>query len=241
MQTVDHRPPHELAGLVDIWCVLTREMDKAPDFYQERLRAGDRVFLYIACWPTPPHANFYIDIPAINHRVLFWQARQVGATGFLYWSTTWWAGLPGPTDTDGPHFPARPVKCADLGTYHSFKVNGDGILIWPGPDLTPWPSLRLEVIRDGIEDYEYHVLLDACVEKAKRLPPAKRPPAAILEQAETLRRVPKTISRTFADFTKAPEAILARRKALGDMIERLLETLGEQPPPKAFTWSRRGR
>ena len=42
------------------------------------------------------YANFFIDRPATEHRVLFWQARQVGATGFLYWCACWWQGLPTP-------------------------------------------------------------------------------------------------------------------------------------------------
>ena len=47
-------------------------------------------------------------------------------------------------------WPEVPIHFKDLGTAQSFKVNGDGVLLYPGPGLTPYPSLRLEVIRDGI-------------------------------------------------------------------------------------------
>jgi hypothetical protein len=39
------------------------------------------------------------------------------------------------------------------------RAHGDGLLIYPGPDSQPLSSLRLEAIRDGLEDYEYLYLL----------------------------------------------------------------------------------
>jgi hypothetical protein len=37
--------------------------------------------------------------------------------------------------------------------------NGDGQLIYPGLDGEPWSSIRMECIRDGIEDFEYFAIL----------------------------------------------------------------------------------
>ena len=225
MQTVNQSVPEALVWLVDIWCPLSARVD--DDFYRARKQAGDTLWIYICCGPKPPHANFFIDEPAIDHRVVFWQARQAGATGFLYWCVCWWEGLPGPT-SDKPHFPDVPVVLKDqAGTLLRLGVNGDGILIWPGPDMTPYPSLRLEVVRDGIEDYEYLALLERCVEKAKALPQDRRPPQEVIEKAEELCRVPEEISRSLTDYTKDPAPLLARRKAVGDMIERLTAVLND--------------
>jgi Glycoside hydrolase 123, catalytic domain/Carbohydrate family 9 binding domain-like/Glycoside hydrolase 123 N-terminal domain len=227
MQTVNHTPPEELAGLVDIWCPLSARVD--DPFYAERKKAGDTLWTYVCCSPKPPHANFFVDQPAIDHRMVFWQARQWGATGVLYWCICWWEGLPGPA-SEGPHFPDAPVQLDQAGTYTRLGTNGDGILVWPGPDMTPYPSLRLEVVRDGIEDYEYLALLERCVRKAKALPEAQRPSAAILEEAEALCTVPATISESLTDYTKDPETLLEQRKAVGDMIETLVQVLGGEPP-----------
>ena len=103
----------------------------------------------------------------------------------------------------------------------SYKVNGDGVLVWPGPNFTPYSSIRLEVIRDGIEDYEYLALLSHLVEQVSALPLARRPGRDLIEEAEALARVPDTISRSLTDYTKDPRVIFQRRRQIGDMVERL--------------------
>lgn len=231
MQTVNNRIPTELAGSVDIWCPLSARLSEGMEFYRQRLTAGDTLWLYVCCAPKPPYANFFVDEPAIDHRILFWQARQAGATGVLYWCVCWWDGLPGPGNGQ-PAFPQVPIRFADhLATYKSFGDNGDGLLVWPGPDMTPYPSIRLEVVRDGIEDYEYLALLERCVRAAAALPAERRPPA--LASARALCGVPAEISRTFIDFTKDGAVLLARRTAVADAIEELLPAIGSQPPPEA--------
>ncbi|MBN2311815.1 MAG: DUF4091 domain-containing protein [Candidatus Hydrogenedentes bacterium] len=227
MQTVNHTPPEELAGLVDIWCPLSARVTE--DFYQARKAAGDTLWMYVCCGPKPPHANFFVDQPAIDHRMVFWQARQAGATGVLYWCICWWAGIPGPSSGE-PHFPDVPIQLKDhADTLKNLGTNGDGMLVWPGPDMTPYPSLRLEVVRDGIEDYEYLALLERCVDSARALPGNGRRRARLLDEAEALCQVPESISRSMTDYTKDPDVLLNRRAAVGDMIERLVEALGEEP------------
>jgi len=225
MQTIGDRNPRELVGSVDIWCPLTPALSHA--FYTNRAKTGDTLWTYVCCSPKPPYANFFIDEPSVDHRVLFWQARQHGATGVLYWCMCWWDGLPTPgSDKGRKHFPDVPIRSKDHGTYKRFKTNGDGLLVYPGPNLTPWSSVRLEVIRDGIEDYEYLALLSRLVARAKALPAGKRPPATLIRQADALCTVPKTISKTLTDYTKQPEVILAQRRRLADALERLTRALG---------------
>jgi len=218
MQTLGDPNPVELAGLVDIWCPLSSRLD--TPFYTERLRAGDTLWTYTCCSPKHPYANFFIDRPAVEHRVLFWQTRQYGATGFLYWCVCYWDGPPN-ADSGEPHFPDVPLHWKDIGTYKSYKDNGDGWLLYPGPHFTPWPSVRLEVIRDGIEDYEYLVLLSKLVERAKALPADRRPAAELLAQAQELATVPAEVSRDMGNYTTDPRVIFARRQAVGDLIARL--------------------
>ena len=223
MQTIGHPDPHELVGLVDIWCPLTPRL--VSPFYARRRKAGDTLWTYVCCGPVPPYANFFVDQPATAHRVLFWQVRQAGATGLLYWCVCYWNGLPNAA-SGKPCFPDVPIRFKDLGTYRSYKVNGDGVLLYPGPGMTPYPSIRLEVIRDGIEDYEYLALLDGLVGQAEALPPRRRPAAGTLATARELCRVPQTISRTLTDYTDEPAHIFARRRQVGDMIQRLTDLLG---------------
>ncbi|MFO7973339.1 MAG: DUF6067 family protein [Candidatus Hydrogenedentota bacterium] len=223
MQTVNHTPPRELADLVDIWCPLSRSA--GDPFYQERRKAGDTLWTYVCCSPPPPYANFFIDQPAIDHRMVFWQARQVGATGVLYWCVAWWNGIPGPSGNT-PYFPEVPIVLKDnADTLTHLGVNGDGALIWPGPDMTPYPSIRLEIVRDGIEDYEYFSLLERLLEQVKALPEDVRPAPDLLVRASQLLIVPEFISASMTDFTKDPETLLSHRAALAEMIESLTNAL----------------
>ncbi|MDX9979042.1 MAG: DUF4091 domain-containing protein [Lentisphaeria bacterium] len=226
MQTVNHTIPKELVGTVDIWCPLSARYDDGTDFYRERQAAGDQLWLYVCCGPKPPYANFFVDQEGAAHRVLFWQTWQARATGLLYWCVIWWHGMPGPQAET--HFPDRmPDFAKDIKTYSQYGVNGDGVLLWPGPDLTPWPSLRLEIVRDGIEDYEYLALLKRCIAAAQI---RQDIPGEWLEQANALLEVPPAISRTMRDYTLADEPIQARREQLGDLLERLVQRLGAEPP-----------
>jgi hypothetical protein len=218
MQTVNHREPRELAGAVDIWCPLTSRLES--EFYAERRQAGDTLWAYVCCSPTHPYANFFIDRPATEHRVLFWQVRKAGATGFLYWCACWWQGLPTP-GADGPSWPDVPLRMKDHGASAPRKINGDGLLIYPGPNMTPYPSIRLEVIRDGIEDFEYLGLLSRLLERVQQLPVADQPKPDVLARAEELCDVPESISRSTTEYTDEPDDLFGRRREVGDMIEQL--------------------
>lgn len=222
MQTLGDPAPMALVGAVDIWCPLSPSLD-AP-FYADRRRAGDMLWTYVCCGPRHPYANFFVDRPAAEHRVLFWQVRRFGATGLLYWCVCYWNGPPA-ADSTQPCFPEVPIHFKEVGTYQSYKVNGDGWLLYPGPDFTPWPSLRLEIIRDGIEDYEYLALLADLVSRVQSLPAGRRPPASLLTKAEALCRVPDTICTSMSRYTTDPVVLFRRRDAVGDMIERLLDVL----------------
>lgn len=223
MQTIGDASPTELVGAVDIWCPLSARLDSP--FYAERVKAGDTLWTYVCCSPKHPYANFFVDRPATEHRVLFWQTWQRKATGFLYWCVCYWRGLPTPS-TGKKCWPEVPLRFGDLGTYRSYKDNGDGVLIYPGPDMTPYSSLRLEIIRDGIEDYEYLALLARLVNAAKALPAAKRPAQELLDKAEALCLVPASISRSMSKYTDRPESIFERRRQVADMAERLWAAAG---------------
>ncbi|MCE5240048.1 DUF4091 domain-containing protein [bacterium] len=193
-----NRTPQELVGLIKIWCAITSIYDE--DFLSARRRAGEKTWLYVCCGPHPPYANFFIDQPGVDHRVLFWQAWQRHCTGLLYWETDYWHGMMPPT-AEEPRWPAEPWDQTKVATYREFKVNGDGFLIYPGPDWTPWPSVRLENIRDGIEDYEYLCLL------RERAPQSK------------LLTVGEDISRDFTHFTKDPRVLQERRRQIAAALE----------------------
>lgn len=88
-------------------------------------------------------ASYMIDHPAPRNRAMGPLAWLTGVDGELYFDTVW------------RYNEGDPWQSA-----WAFGGNGDGTLFYPGtPDRTgkhqPVISLRLEHIRDGLEDYEY--------------------------------------------------------------------------------------
>lgn len=195
-----NRTPQDLVGVIKTWCAITSIHD--DDFLSARRKAGEQTWLYVCCGPQPPFANFFIDQPGVDHRVLLWQTWQKQCTGLLYWETNYWHGMM-PSSAEDPRWPEVPWDQAQVATYKEFKVNGDGFLIYPGPNWEPWPSVRLENIRDGIEDYEYLWLL------------RERDPGNELLQ------VGEDISRDFTHFTKDPQVLQQRRLAIAQALEKL--------------------
>ena len=105
--------------------------------------------------------------------------------------------------------------------------NGDGRFIYPplaaadarpaAPVLAgPVDSIRWEMLRDGIEDYEYLAMLERLLEaKADRLPRTKR------NQYKKLLEVPADITADMTTFTKDPAPIQAHRDRLAKAITAL--------------------
>ena len=105
--------------------------------------------------------------------------------------------------------------------------NGDGRFLYPpnrdpGKDKTkylrgPIDSVRWEILREGIEDYEYFVLLEKAVAAAKGKARLK---AAAAEAAKLL-DLPPALFTTGKEYTKDPLDLLRLRTKVAEAIERL--------------------
>jgi hypothetical protein len=228
-------PTPELVGYVDIWIPLTANYQAGPA--RERQAAGDQVWWYICCGPQHPYANWFIDYPAMDHRIVFWQTWQHGVTGFLYYAINRWITN---EVADSDNSTIRPLddpawKAAiaagkrwpevEWNTFTWSDFNGDGHLIYPGPGGRPWSSVRFEVIRDGIEDYDYFQLLSQGIERLrKRHDPAQ---AALIAESERVLHITDELSPSLTKFTEDPRPLEAARERLGNQIERVTRALGE--------------
>ncbi len=105
--------------------------------------------------------------------------------------------------------------------------NGDGRFVYPpvkaadgrpaAPVLEgPVDSIRWEMLRDGIEDYEYFVILKRLIEsKGARIDTASKDRyAALLE-------VPVEVTKDMTIFTKDPSPIEAHRDRVARAIAEL--------------------
>lgn len=192
-------------GLFDIWTPLTSQWNSD---YVKRQKSGDEVWAYVCCGPTKPYANFFVDFPGTDPRVLPWQYFQHGVTGFLYYHMHYYLDQEN-WSSSGPKWPGREWNALSFGT------GNDGILMYPGPDATPLASTRLENLRDGIEDYEALAML---AEQVAAFRNAARH-SDFVSRAQKVLAVRPELTRTWTEYTVDPEQIVAARAEVDGLIE----------------------
>jgi len=122
---------------------------------KQQLESGSRVWWQFSDIDDPPLVNpTVIDRPGLEPRILPWLAWVDRIDGFNYCQTADWDGDPWSIP------------------FSNDLYNGDGYLFYPPKDTTLGfdpcnpasnrlvPSLRLEMLREGLEDYAYFWLLN---------------------------------------------------------------------------------
>jgi hypothetical protein len=223
------QPEEGLIGHVDLWCPVVSRID--PETIAERKKHGERFWWYLCTGPKAPYIGLFIDRPAVDLRVWAWLSRKWGVEGQLVWTTNYWtssAAFPGPKLQNPWQDPMSYVsgygrEPGNIG----YWGNGDGRFLYP-PNrdvehdkkkyLTgPVSSLRWEMLREGLEDYEYFVLLDQLIAGAKKA----GADAALIAEAQRLAAVPDRVITDDKTYSADPQPLHARRTEMAEMIERL--------------------
>ena len=195
---------------MDAFCPLTPSFD--PVKAARARAAGKEVWWYICCGPHHPHANMFIEYPAIEGRLLMgaMTARQ-RPDGFLYYQISIWNSRH--PITSGPFTDWDPRSWT---TYH-----GDGSWTCVGPDGTPLPTIRLENFRDGLEDYAYAVLLEDAIRRREASGAALTPAVQQwLTEAKTTLAVPESLLKSLKEYSREPARLYAWRNQMAELIER---------------------
>lgn len=187
---------NEMIGTVNVWCPLTSGFD--PQWSAVRQAKGEEAWWYVCNVPPDPYANFQIDQQAICHRVLFWQTYIHHIDGLLYWNVINYRG--------GDPWRITPYWSGS---------SGDGALLYPG-NRGPLPSIRLEVIRDGMEDYDYLAILAKCIKACEKMP----------EKSDLVQRAKAALSLNdlYGDlrrYSRDRNTLLTRRKRIAQLIVQL--------------------
>jgi len=218
------KPRDELIGYVDVWDPITSG-GTVYNFDPQSTRAaqerGEEMFWYTCVGPRPPFANVCNDDPLVAIRALWWQAWQYGVTGFEYWWLNAWRYNYDLAEGDKP-WPLSRVEEWNSRTYA--WANGDGLLVYPGPDGKALSCNRFSVMRDAIEDWEVLFMLRRAVELAEK--DAKPESAAALARAEKLLDVPDHVTTDLTHFSLDPETYLDVRHELYQVLSLLRKTLG---------------
>ena len=205
--TINHPYP-EWDSFIDIWIPHVASYNSQEWVEHLAKSPNDQVWWYTTC-ENPPYAGVLTDVPAIKHRILFWQNYQYRLPGYLYYAILEWKqNDPGP---DKPRWPDVPWKTNVVHGGH----NGCGQLIYPGKEGL-LASVRLAVIRDGIEDYETFAVLE---ELTGALEKSGKDPALVAENREML-KVPAEVSRSIKEYTDDPLVLLKHRRLVAEQIVR---------------------
>ena len=203
-----------LDGALDIWVSLFGYIDE--ESIKRVQKAGDEVWLYTALVQSIPkfHPNYKtfkaenfpyvdtvdierppyweIDFPLLSYRIAPWLNYRYGTTGLLYWSSCYWGSSPPRNPWDNPT--------------HGDHWNGEGMLFYPGTEAGidgPIASVRLKNLRDGMEDYEYFVLLK------------NRGGEGMIEE------IVKDAVPTWGNWDQDTDRLLERRRKIANEILRL--------------------
>lgn len=196
----DKAPIPFFFGSIDIWVPVLHMYDH--ERARERQKLGERVWWYVCCGPRHPYPNNFIDHPAINHRIRCWMMEKYQVDGSLYWSTTYW-------QHKNPWQDPMSYKPRMEGTWG----NGDGYLLYPPvrersktPVVAgPVNSIRLALLREGLEDREYFWVL------RQRLDGRDHPAL----------HLPDTLVRSLTEFEPDPRKLLAARQKVARAIEEI--------------------
>ncbi|MBI3895005.1 MAG: DUF4091 domain-containing protein [Acidobacteria bacterium] len=206
-----------LKGVINIWAPLINCIDPKPGFgdycegravrrevYEAEIEQGKGLWWYQSCashgcskgsggdyfrgWPS-----YAVDVSAVANRIMPWLAWKYKVEGELYFSMN----------------EAFAHEIDPWESIYLFGGNGDGTLFYPGRSKQiggstdiPVESIRLKLIREGLEDYEYLVLLSQ---------------QRFSDFAD--KQVSQMVTRVY-QWERDPEKLYAVRRELGERLER---------------------
>jgi hypothetical protein len=180
--------PEILQANCDIWVPQLGKFDGQTEMLQRRAQSGREVWFYTCLFPRGKYLNRLIDFPLLKTRLLHWLNFKLGLTGFLHWGGNSW--------TPEPMKDTQPV--IDENT--ELLPPGDAFIVYPDrARKSVRSSIRLETMREGIEDYELLRMLHA------------------IQPAEAARIASLAVS-SFTDYVRDPVAF---RKIERNLLEAL--------------------
>ncbi len=184
---IDATMCREVAGSVDIWVPQPQEIAAHWDFFQERKSKGEQVWFYTCLSPTSGYMNRMVDYHLLPVRLLHWQNFRYDLPGYLHWGLNHWR--------EDPFRNLEPLLSGE-----TYLPPGDTHIVYPGK-YGPLSSIRLEAMRDGIEDYELLRLL-------------------ALKDRKAADRICASVVRSMTDYTVDPTEFRRARSRLLDELER---------------------
>ena len=227
----EHQPGPDIMDITEISCTVIGQLD--AEIISDLVAQGNEFWSYVCCCPKAPYLSLFIDHDAINMRMWLWLSYKFQLSGILVWSANYWNSR---TASPGGFLqnPWEDPMSYTVGYGLPFGKqsgwgNGDGRFFYP-PNRNPAdrskkyledpvPCLRLEKIRDGIEDYEYLLLL----EKAASGDGANN--KRLVKEARKLLSLPDVLVSGPTAYDKDPQSLIQYRQKIGELLNTLYNNL----------------
>jgi len=194
----------ETRNLIDAWWMPYENY--TPEFLEWAGKNKKTLMAGFNCGSQYPYPSLFIDAPILAPRVTPWINWKYGIDVITTWHTF-----------HSVHSKDPYVNPATFSHY-----NGEGVLIYPsGPNLQkPWnvTSIRVEMLREGMEDFEYIKMLKSLIDTEK-VAKLKENAEAVLKEAEQLVKNARTYDRNAENYR-------LMKSKLGNMIEEVLKKRG---------------
>jgi hypothetical protein len=142
LKTLDAIMTPNVAASIDIPCPLLSTLHTDYATFKPLQGSGKELWYYVCDSPKWDYANRFIELPLIKTRIQHWINYRYNVTGFLHWAFHNWRS--GNSVGDNVVW---------------VTVPGDSWLVYPEYGKV-YSSIRLEAMRDGINDYELLRLLE---------------------------------------------------------------------------------
>ncbi len=124
------------------YCPYYNEFQSASDRQEYLENTYNELWWYGCNVPDAPYPTYHVDDSLLSARIASWMQYDYNIIGNLYWAVDAW-------ESYGSGYDFYDIKT----TYE----DGEGVLVYPGKPYgleVPVASVRLEAIRDGLEEYE---------------------------------------------------------------------------------------
>ncbi len=204
-----NHPDYTSDSQIDIWLPVLHHYDSATSFDRKK-NHGEATWIYFLHGTRPPYYNpITLDHPGIESKFTGWFLWKYRIEGIAYYSLNKWSNNPW-TDPMNDHH------------------NGDLFMLYPPSQLNadiPYgsnnhrfvPSIRFELMRDSLEDYEYFYVMNGNAQ----------PEVDLVNSPDT--QVDKII-KGVASYTRDGEFMYNLRRLIGLYIGGEISTIPDITP-----------
>jgi hypothetical protein len=210
LKRIDAIEASDFGDDLDVWVPKLSHLRNWFEDYKKAQASGKELWYYICCHPVGgQYPNRFLDYPLVKVRLLHWLNCAYDLSGYLHWGLNHWRDDP-------------------FGTPASNLPPGDTHAIYPGTD-GPLDSVRWEVQRDSLEDFEYLWLL---TEKLKAVKQKLGKAAEGFDPSQRSKEFCRRLIKSFTEVTDDAALLHATREILAQ------EIMEADKEPLALVWTK---